>query len=72
MNVTTRSGSVNGGTGGYPDALIPNVDEFDRQCRSAFPFDVPTGENRVVWYEVSVPPNAPAGDYNGNVVRGMR
>src|SRR5207253_2190043 len=44
MNITTRS-NTEGGTGLWPDALIPDVDETANEKRNAFPFDVPSGEN---------------------------
>lgn len=53
--------------GTWPDALIPDVDETAHEQRNAFPFDVPPGENRVVWVDVLVPQNAAAGTYAGTV-----
>src|SRR6266850_3870458 len=54
QNITTPS-NTEGATGLWPDALIPDVDETANEKRNAFPFDVPAGENRVVWVEVHVP-----------------
>ncbi|HEY2825343.1 MAG TPA: hypothetical protein VGI83_07340, partial [Gemmatimonadales bacterium] len=67
INITAATPSPTGGIGGYPDALIPNVDEFDLQCRNAFGFNVPSGQNRVIWYEVYVPSTQVAGIYTGTV-----
>jgi hypothetical protein len=68
INITLPSGGPHCGTGGYPDGLVPNVDELEQQCRNAFPFTVPAGENRVIWVEVFVPPNTAPGNYTGSVV----
>jgi hypothetical protein len=48
--------------------LVPQVDEFDNQCRSGFQFSVADGDNGVVWVDILVPPDAPAGTYTGQVV----
>ncbi len=53
--------------GPWPDALVPDVDEFFGERRTAFPFDVPAGESRAIWVEVFVPREAPPGDYGGTV-----
>jgi MYXO-CTERM domain-containing protein len=59
--------SLDGGTGAWPDALVPAVDELAGEPRNAFPFSVPAGETRAVWAEVHVPADAPAGEYRGSV-----
>ncbi len=59
--------ALDGGTGPYPDALVPDVDELVGEQRNAFPFDVPSGESRAIWVDVLVPPGTPAGDYHGTV-----
>ncbi|HET6437454.1 MAG TPA: glycoside hydrolase domain-containing protein [Anaeromyxobacter sp.] len=66
INLAHPSGP-DGGTGWFPDALVPDVDELVGEERNAFPFDVPAGESRAIWAEVLVPPGAPAGDYHGTV-----
>jgi Glycoside hydrolase 123 N-terminal domain/Glycoside hydrolase 123, catalytic domain len=66
QNITTAS-NTEGGTGMWPDALIPDVDETANEKRNAFPFDVPSGENRVVWVEVHVPQGQTPGTYQGSV-----
>jgi hypothetical protein len=66
QNIITPS-NIEGGTGLWPDALIPDVDEVANEKRNAFPFDVPAGENRVVWVEVHVPAGQPIGTYQGSL-----
>jgi len=53
--------------GMVPDALIPEFDVFFGEAREAFPFDVPAGENRLVWVDVFVPEGASPGTYTGTV-----
>jgi hypothetical protein len=62
-----RPSALDGGTGRYPDALVPDVDDVVGERRSAFPFDVAVGESRALWVEVLVPADAAAGDYHGTV-----
>jgi uncharacterized protein (TIGR03382 family) len=59
--------AVDGGTGRWPDALVPAVDEVVGERRNAFPFTVPASETRALWVEVHVPADAEAGDYHGSV-----
>jgi len=59
--------ALDGATGWWPDALVPDVDEVAGERRNAFPFDVPAGESRVIWVEVYVPAGAVAGEYAGSV-----
>jgi hypothetical protein len=66
IQVRTPS-ALDGATGAWPDALVPDVDETEGERRNAFPFDVPAGESRAIWVEVFVPPDAPPGDYAGEV-----
>ncbi|HET9594079.1 MAG TPA: glycoside hydrolase domain-containing protein [Anaeromyxobacteraceae bacterium] len=65
--VATVSSPDSPGAGAYPDAMIPDVDDVVGEKRNAFPFDVAAGQTRVVWAEVLVPRDAPAGDYQGQV-----
>ena len=65
INVTTPSNLESGGTGLWPDPLIPDRDDIFNEKRNAFPLDVPAGENRVVWVEVHVPESQTAGTYSG-------
>ena len=62
----TRASNSEGGTGAYPDPLIPDIDETVGEKRSAFPFDVPARQNRVLWVEFFVPTTTKAGIYKGN------
>jgi hypothetical protein len=66
IQVQTAS-ALDGATGPWPDALVPDVDELANERRSAFPFAVPSGESRAIWVEVFVPPEAPAGEYTGSI-----
>ncbi len=63
----SRPSSIDGGTGAYPDALVPDVDDVVGEKRTAFPFDVAAGESRAIWVEVLVPPDAKAGSYHATV-----
>jgi uncharacterized protein (TIGR03382 family) len=62
-----NASALDGGTGPWPDALVPDVDEVVGQKRNAFPFSVPANESRAIWVEVLVPPDAKPGDYAGQV-----
>ncbi len=66
FNVAVAS-DAQGGTGRWPDALIPDVDPIVGEKRNAFPFDVPAGESRAVLVDVHVPADAPAGVYRGTL-----
>jgi len=59
--------AVDGGTGRWPDALVPAVDDVVGERRNAFPFDVRDGESRAVWVEYRVPPGTKPGVYRGGV-----
>lgn len=59
---------LEGGTGRWPDALVPSVDPFYGERRDAFPVNVPAGENRVAWIDVQVPPGQAPGRYDGQLV----
>jgi uncharacterized protein (TIGR03382 family) len=66
MNVQTPS-ALDGATGSWPDALVPDVDDVVGEKRNAFPFDVRSGESRAIWVEVFVPADARPGVYTGEV-----
>lgn len=53
--------------GYWPDPLVPFVDRYYWEDRDGSPFDVPAGENRVIWAEVYVPLDAQAGVYTGKM-----
>ena len=50
------------------DPLVPDIDVFDHEKRNAFPMDVPPGESRVVWVDVFVPADSPAGTVHAPTV----
>ncbi len=60
--------ALDGGTGRYPDPLVPDVDDVVGEKRNAFPFDAAANESRAIWVDVFVPPDAPPGAYDGSVV----
>src|SRR6266568_2925322 len=62
-----NASAVDGATGAFPDALVPDVDDVVGEKRNAFPFDVPAGESRALWVEAFVPRDAPAGRYTAQV-----
>jgi hypothetical protein len=57
--------NLEGASGYWPDALVPDKDELVNEKRNAFPFDVPPNENRAIWVELLVPENAKPGKYAG-------
>lgn len=59
--------SVEGHAGRWPDPLIPDVDDYAGEKRTAFPFDVPAGESRAIWVDIFVPRDATAGLHRGEV-----
>jgi Domain of unknown function (DUF4091) len=61
----TQPSDLEGAKGRWPDALIPTVDAYFHEARTAFPIDVPAGENRVAWVDVQVPQDQAAGEYDG-------
>jgi len=66
VNVRQPS-ALDGGTGRWPDALVPDVDDVVGERRNAFPFDVAAGESRAIWVDVHVPRDASPGAYQGQV-----
>ena len=62
----TEPSDGEGGTGRWGDALIPETDIIYGENRNAFPFDVPAGENRVIWVDVFVPASMTAGMHSGS------
>jgi hypothetical protein len=59
--------SVEGGTGEWPDPLVPQVDRYDHEKRNAFPFRLVHGRNQPLWIEVYIPPSTDPGSYHGEV-----
>jgi len=62
-----RPSTYDGGTGLWPDPLVPRVDRYAHEKRNAFPFTVQSGRNQPVWVEIFVPPAASPGNYTGSV-----
>jgi Glycoside hydrolase 123, catalytic domain len=62
-----RASAPDGGTGRWPDALVPAVDELVGEERNAFPFDIRRGESHAIWVEAFVPADAVPGLYKGSV-----
>ena len=60
--------NYDGAKGWWPDALIPKRDVYTKEIRNAFPLMIPSGENRVLWIDIFVPPHAPAGKYSGEIL----
>jgi hypothetical protein len=65
--VSQRS-DAEGATGSWPDALIPERDDFYRENRNAFPVNLAAGQKISAWIDVLVPDGAPAGKYTGSIV----
>lgn len=57
-----------GGVGNWPDALVPEVDSFYGEDRSAWPVNLPPGARATAWIDVLVPPHQRAGIYRGSIV----
>ena len=60
-----KPSSIEGGTGLWPDPLVPRIDRYAGEKRNAFPFTVRQGRNQPLWVEVYVPPTATPGTYTG-------
>lgn len=63
----TRPSSIDGGTGEWPDPLIPRVDRYANEKRNAFPFKLINGRTQPIWIDVFIPPATPAGTYRGEL-----
>lgn len=59
--------SRQGAQGLWPDPLIPEVDPYYRENRSAFPMTIKRGSGRIVWGDIYVGRNLPPGTYRGTV-----
>ena len=62
----SRPSSSEGSSGLWPDPLIPRVDRYAHEKRSAFPFLVPRGRNQPLWVEIFIPTTAIPGKYEGS------
>ena len=65
VNLTTPSSSE-GGTGLWPDPLIPRIDAYAHEKRNAFPFTLQHGRNQPLWIEIFVPTDTLGGSYTGS------
>jgi hypothetical protein len=63
----TQASTASGGTGRWPDVLIPAVDPLYGEARKAFPVEVPSGENRVAFIDILVPASQAPGTYDGSL-----
>jgi hypothetical protein len=61
-----RPSMFDGGTGLWPDPLVPRIDRYAHEKRNAFPFNMQSGRNQPVWVEIFVPPAANPGTYTGS------
>jgi hypothetical protein len=61
-----RASSTEGDAGLWPDALVPRVDWYAHEKRSAFPFTVTRGRNQPFWIEVFIPRTTRPGRYEGS------
>ncbi len=61
--------SAEGGSGYWPDPLIPDVDAYAGEARNAFVhFDVAANQTRAVWVDITVPRDQTPGTYIGTFV----
>ena len=63
----TRPSMAAGQGGMWPDPLIPRIDRYAKERRSAFPFSISRGRNQPLWVEVFVPEATHPGKYSGSV-----
>jgi hypothetical protein len=61
-----RPSAYDGGTGLWPDPLVPRVDRYTHEKRNGFPFTVQGGRNQPMWVEIFVPLAANPGKYTGS------
>jgi hypothetical protein len=66
LNLSIPS-SITGGTGEWPDPLIPRIDRYANEKRNAFPFNLTRDRNQPIWIDVYVPPSTAPGVYRGQV-----
>lgn len=57
--------SAAGGTGEWPDPLVPRVDPYADERRNAFPFDLAERRSQPLWVELYVPTGTAPGRYSG-------
>jgi hypothetical protein len=66
INITTVS-DCDGDLGLWPDALVPVVDPFFHEARTALPAKLAAGARAVFWVDVFIPPTASAGTSTATV-----
>jgi hypothetical protein len=59
--------SIDGGTGEWPDPLVPRVDSYVHERRNHFPFKLEHGRNQPLWFDLYVPRNTAGGIYEGQI-----
>ncbi|MBI5543885.1 MAG: DUF4091 domain-containing protein [Deltaproteobacteria bacterium] len=64
----TSASNLEGRPGRWPDALIPTIDAYAQEKRSAFPATSEGPEPVVAYVEICVPAGAPPGPYLGEVL----
>lgn len=64
---SSQLSDANGRAGMTPDALVPAVDPYFHETRSAFPTNVAAGANTSAWVDVLVPAGTASGWYTGTV-----
>jgi hypothetical protein len=59
--------SIEGGTGSWPDPLLPGIDSYAGERRSGLPFTLPPRRAQPLWVELYVPEATAAGTYRGEL-----
>jgi hypothetical protein len=65
--VLDQPSSIAGSAGEWPDPLIPRIDTYHGEPRSAFPFDLRADRNQPLWIELYVPPDTQPDRYHGEL-----
>ncbi|MHB1844429.1 MAG: DUF4091 domain-containing protein [Deltaproteobacteria bacterium] len=56
-----------GGTGLFPDGLVPDHDEVTGEARNAFPTDIPPNQAGAIWVDVRIPAGQKSAVYTGTL-----
>src|SRR5262245_8147571 len=62
-----KPSSIDGGSGEWPDAVVPRIDRYTHEKRNAFPVKLLRSRNQPIWVEVFVPTGTSPGMYHGEV-----
>lgn len=62
----SRPSGIGGGTGAWPDPLIPRTDRYTGEQRNYFPLGLQQDRNHTIWVEIHVPPGTQPGQYHGS------